>query len=179
MDIEINKIAGAVLSALLVVVSLNMVAGIVFAPRKSAVPGYELPSEVPAATAGGAPAAAADDPIELRLAKADPARGEKAVGACKACHTFEKGGADKIGPHLFEVYGRNKGAVAGFAYSAAMKAKSSEKWEAAQLDGFLKAPRQYMPGTSMAFAGIGRADTRADIVAYLNTLADAPVPLPK
>lgn len=80
---------------------------------------------------------------------------------------------------MFDVYGRYKGAVAGFGYSAAMKAKSSEKWEAEQLDSFLKAPRQYMPGTSMAFAGLSRADTRADIVAYLNTLSNAPVPLPK
>jgi cytochrome c len=178
MDIETNKIAGAVLSTLLVALGLNMIAGIVFAPTKPAIPGYELPSEEPAAAAGPA-AAAADEPIVARLAKADPARGEKAVNSCKACHTFEKGGANKVGPHLFDVYGRPKGSVAGFGYSAAMKAKSGEAWEAEQIDGFLKNPKAYMPGTSMAYAGLGRADTRADIVAYLNTLADAPKPLPK
>lgn len=178
MDIETNKIAGAVLSTLLVVMGLNMTAGIVFAPKKPAVPGYDLPSDEPVAAAAG-PAAAAEDPIAVRLAKADVARGEKAVGACKACHTFEKGGANKIGPHLYDVYGRNKGAVDGFAYSAAMKGKSAEKWEADQLDGFLKNPKAYMPGTIMAFAGVSRPDTRADMVAYLNSLADAPKPLPK
>jgi len=177
MNIETNKIAGAVLSTFLVVMGLNMMAGIVFAPKKPAIPGFDLPSDEPVAAAA-APAAAADEPIAVRLAKADAARGEKAVGACKACHVFEKGGANKIGPHLYDVYARPKGAVDGFAYSAAMKAKASENWEAAQLDGFLKNPKAYMPGTTMAYAGIGRADTRADIVAYLNKLADAPKPLP-
>lgn len=178
MDIETNKIAGAALSTLLVVLGLNMIAGIVFTPKKPAIPGFELPSDEPAA-GGAAAAAVAEEPIAVRLAKADPARGEKAIGACKACHTFEKGGANKVGPHLFDVYGRQKAGVEGFGYSAAMKAKSGEKWEAEQLDGFLKNPKAYLPGTIMAFAGIGKPDTRADLVAYLNTLADAPKPLPK
>jgi cytochrome c len=178
MDIETNKIAGAALSTLLVVMGLNMIAGIVFAPHKPAVPGFDLPSAEPAA-AGGAAAPAADEPIVVRLAKADPAKGEKAVGACKACHTFEKGGPNKIGPHLFDVYGRAEGSVAGFAYSAAMKGRGDKTWDADALDHFLKSPKAYVPGTIMAFAGISRADTRADVVAYLNTLADAPKPLPK
>jgi cytochrome c len=180
MNIELNKIAGAGLSTLLVVMSLNMVAGIVFAPKKPAVPGYDLPSAEPSDGAAGAAAApAADEPIAVRLAKADPARGAKAVGACKACHTFEKGGANKVGPHLYDVYDRPKGSIEGFGYSAAMKGKASEAWTAENLDGFLKNPKQYMPGTTMAFAGLGKADSRADVVAYLNTLADAPKPLPK
>lgn len=178
MNIEANKIAGAVLSTLLVVLGLNMTAGIVFAPKKPAVPGFELPSEEPAA-GGAAAAPAAEEPIAVRLAKADPAKGERAVAACKACHTFEKGGANKVGPHLFDVYGRNEGSVAGFGYSAAMKGRADKTWDADALDHFLKSPKAYVPGTIMAFAGIAKPDTRADVVAYLNTLADAPKPLPK
>ncbi|WP_332683621.1 c-type cytochrome [Bosea sp. (in: a-proteobacteria)] len=178
MNIELNKIAGAGLSTLLVVMSLNMIAGIVFAPHKPAVPGFDLPSLEPAAAGGAAPAAAAEEPIAVRLAKADPAKGEKAVGACKACHTFEKGGANKVGPHLFDVYGRNEGSVAGFGYSAAMKGRSDKTWDAEALDHFLKSPKAYVPGTIMAFAGLSKPDQRADVIAYLNTLSDAPKPLP-
>lgn len=177
MDIETNKIAGAVLATLLVALGLNMIAGIAFAPHKPAVPGYELASEEPAAGAGAA-APVADEPIAVRLAKADPAKGEKAVGACKACHTFEKGGANKVGPHLYDVYERNEGSVAGFGYSSAMKGRTDKTWDADALDHFLKSPKAYVPGTIMAFAGISKPDTRADVIAYLNTLADAKKPLP-
>lgn len=175
---ELNKIAGAVLGVALVAMGSNIAAGIIFTPHKPAVSGYELPGAEVAAAASPA-SAEADAPVAVRLASADAARGEKGVAACKACHVFEKGGANKVGPVLWEVYDRAKAAVAGFGYSAASKAKAGEAWTAENLDAFLKNPKAYLPGTTMAYAGMPKADQRADVVAYLNSLADAKKPLPK
>ncbi len=176
---EFNKAAGAVLGVATFFMAIHIATGMIFAPKKPAIPGYELPGAVETASAAAPAAAAADEPIAKRLASADPARGEKAVAACKACHAFEKGGANKVGPVLWDVYDRAKASIAGFGYSAASKAKASEAWNAENLDAFLKNPKAYLPGTSMAYAGMPRADQRADLIAYLNTLSDAKKPLPK
>ncbi|MGL4438982.1 MAG: c-type cytochrome [Bosea sp. (in: a-proteobacteria)] len=168
---ELNKIAGAVLGVALLVMGLNMVDGIVGAPAKVKIPGYELPGgEVVAAAAG--PAAAADMPIDERMKVADAGRGERAIAACKACHSFESGGANKVGPNLWKVVDGSKAHADGFGYSAALKERKTkgEKWGMAELDGFLKNPKGYLAGTSMSFAGIARAEQRADIISYLTSL---------
>lgn len=168
---ELNKIAGAVLGVALLVMGLNMLDSMIVAPAKPKVPGYELPGgEVAAAPAAGP--AVADTPIEERMKVADAGRGERAVGSCKACHSFENGGANKVGPNLWKTVDGPKGHIDGFAYSAALRERKAkgEKWGIAELDGFLKNPRTYLAGTSMSFAGIARADQRADIIAYLTSL---------
>jgi cytochrome c len=168
---ELNKIAGAVLGVALLVMGLNMLDGIVGTPAKVKVAGYELPGgEVAAAPA--AAAAVADTPIDERMKVADAGRGERAVAACKACHSFDNGGANKVGPNLWKVVDGSKAHVDGFGYSAALKERKAkgEKWGVAELDGFLKNPKGYLAGTSMSFAGIARPDQRADIISYLTSL---------
>lgn len=169
-SLEFNKIAGAVLGAATVAVALNVGAGILLKPPKMKVPGYELPGDVVAA--GPAAAAVADAPIEERMKTADAARGQRAVGACAACHTFDKGGPNRVGPNLFNTVDGVKGHIDGFGYSAALRERKAkgEKWGVAELDAFLKNPRAYLTGTSMSFAGISRAEQRADIIAYMLTL---------
>lgn len=178
---ELNKIAGAVLGTLLFVMSIGMLASAVFAPQKPAVPGYALAGAEEAKPAAEAAAAAPSVPLPELLAKADAARGQTAARACVACHAFEQGGANKVGPAIWDVVDRAKGSVAGFGYSGALKERASkgEKWDYASLDAFLANPRQYLPGTTMAFAGISRPEQRADVIAYLRSLSDNPKPLPQ
>jgi cytochrome c len=171
MNMELNKIAGALVGSVLVVLSTSMLAGIIVNPKPPKVPGYALPGDT--AVAAAAPAAAvAEAPIEERLKTADASRGERAVSACAACHTFTNGGANRVGPNLWNTVGVTKGHAAGFGYSAALRERKAkgEDWDVAALDAFLKNPRGYLAGTSMSFAGVSRPDQRADIIAYLKTL---------
>lgn len=174
---ELNKILGALLGTCLVLLSLNIATGAIFTPKHMDKPGYAI--AVPDQPAGGGPAAPAEpeQPIAALLASSDPAKGEAVAKQCAACHTFNKGGPNRVGPNLFGIVERAKGAEAGFNYSAAMKAKGG-KWTYDDLNAFLQNPKQFVPGTSMGYAGIGRGTQRADLINYLHTLADSPVPLP-
>jgi cytochrome c len=178
---ELNKIAGAVLGTLTFVMLTSFGGELLFAEKKAAKPGYDLPVGAGAAVAASAPAAAAAEPIAVRLASADKAKGEATFRQCSTCHTPEKGGANKVGPNMWGVLGRAKGQVAGFGYSAALKAVAAkgEKWDFETIDKFVESPKGYIAGTSMSYAGISNPKTRADLIAYLNTLSDAPLALPK
>jgi cytochrome c len=101
------------------------------------------------------------------LASADPAAGEAVFRKCAACHKLD--GTDGVGPHLNGVVGRNHAAVPGFAYSEANLALSAEPWTPEAINAFIENPKQYMPGTKMAFAGLPKAEDRANLIAYLST----------
>jgi cytochrome c len=101
------------------------------------------------------------------LASADAAAGENVFKKCASCHKLD--GSDGVGPHLNGVVGRMHGAIAGFAYSEAMAALSAEPWSPEALNTFLENPKKAMPGTKMAFAGLPKAEDRANLIAYLTT----------
>ena len=172
---EINKILGAVLGTLLVTLALNIVTGAIFTPHKLDKPGYDIVVTEQPTTGGGA--AVQEEPIEQLLTKANPEKGASVAKKCLACHDFTKGGPNKVGPNLYGIVNRDRATHEGFSYTAAMKAKSG-KWTIQDLNTYLVSPRTFVPGTSMAFAGISKGSDRADLLAYLNTLADSPAPLP-
>jgi cytochrome c len=178
MDAELNKIMGAVLGTLTFAMGLNIASTIIYTPKKPAVPGYDLPApEVSAGPAGGPDQAAQAEPLPVLLASADPAKGQSAAKKCAACHVFEKGGPNKIGPGLYEIVGRDIAAHPGFAYSTALKSKGA-KWSFDELNAFLANPKGYAPGTIMAFAGVTNPKERADLIKYMQTLSENPVPIP-
>jgi cytochrome c len=175
---ELNKILGAILGTCLGVLTINIAAGAIFASIQPAKPGYEI--TVPEKPSGETKPAEQEkpQPIEQLLAKADLARGENSAKKCQACHTFNKGGRNLVGPNLWGVVGRPKASEPGFNYSAAIKAKGGN-WTIEEINQFVTNPRGYIPGTNMTFGGIPRSGERADLIVYLNSLSDNPAPLPK
>lgn len=116
--------------------------------------------------------------IEPLLASADLASGQKVAKKCLQCHTFEKDGASKLGPNLWNIVARAVGAAEGYAYSKAMSTFGG-KWDFESLNKYLYKPRQLVNGTKMSFAGLKKPQERADLIAYLRTLSDSPQPLPQ
>jgi cytochrome c len=174
---ELNKVLGALLAVCLILLSLNIGAGALFAPEKVTKPGYVIAVKETGGEKAGAPAAA-EEPMEAMLANASVEKGQATAKQCGACHTFEKGGPNRVGPNLYGVVGRAKASESGFNYSAAMKAKGGN-WSFSELYAFLANPRGYVAGTKMTFAGLSRGQQRADVIDYLNSLSDSPQPMPK
>jgi cytochrome c len=183
---ELNKIAGAVLATALGVMAVSTVSEMIFHPAE-AEQGYVVAGVDPGGDEHGAAGGASEPadevpPIALRLQTADLAAGERSLAKCQACHTFNEGEARRTpGPNLWGIVGGPVAHLEGFAYSEAMQEKRAEgmTWTFENLDEFLMSPKADIPGTAMTFAGLKRVDERTNVIAYLRTLSNSPVPLPE
>lgn len=174
---EFNKIIGAVLFAVLVLFGMRTVSNLLFAAHPPETPGYEV--EIAEADTGEKKDGEKKEEVSIAMLmpSADAEKGGKIFKKCAQCHSDEEGKKKPTGPTLYGVLGREKG-TDDYAYSTAMKEKGG-KWGYEQLDGFIAAPKKWLPGTKMAFAGVKKPDQRADLIAYLRTLSASPLPLPE
>jgi cytochrome c len=177
MSLELNKIAASVLTAGVVAMGSAFFADLLVSPHAPEEPAYKVAmkdekkgDEKPAKPKG-------PKSIVPMLASADASAGETASRACTACHSFNKGGPNKIGPNLYGVVGNKIASVEGFSYSDALKGKEG-KWTYAKLNKWLHNPSKWAPGTSMSYNGVKDAQKRANLVAYMRELDDSPMPLP-
>lgn len=172
-----NKIAAGVLTAGLILWGANRIAHIFVPDEAPEKPAIQLAGLSPAAPTA-APSSGPESIIPL-LASADAAKGQAFVQQqCAACHTLNQGGANGVGPNLYGVLGGPMFAHAGFSYSDAVKAKAKGNWDYDSMNAWLTSPSSFASGTGMSYAGIHNPQTRADVLAYLRTLAASPLPIP-
>jgi cytochrome c len=175
---EINKIVAAVLLVALLVIGIGKLSNVIFYVEKPEKPGYVV--EVQQTSTSTTAAATVEDKkvdIAALMALGDVNAGEKIFKKCAACHSINQGGANKIGPALYNVVGRKIGGVADYKYSKAF-VEYGKEWNFEELNGFLIKPSKWIKGTKMAYAGLRKEEDRASVIKYLNQNSDNPLPLP-
>jgi cytochrome c len=175
---EFNKIAAAVLVTALLFIGIKEIGNFVYKvdkPKKSA---YKIEGVADTTKTTNEKVKIEEKLASIKplLASASIESGAKVFKKCAACHSIDKGGSNKIGPALWGVVNRKIGGVQGFKYSTAM-AKYGKNWSFEELNGFLHKPMKYIKGTKMGFIGLKKDKDRANVIAYMNSKSDTPVPV--
>ena len=176
-ELRLNKVFAAFLCAGLLIMAGVQIAHVLVPDQQLAKNSYVI--EVPEATevADAVPQDKGPEPILALLASADVSAGEKLAKKCTACDVFEAGGANKVGPTLWSIVNKAKASADGYAYSAAL-AEFGGKWDYQSLNAFLAKPKAYISGTKMNLAGLKKPEERANMIAWMRTVADNEPPLP-
>jgi cytochrome c len=179
---ELNKVAAAILLAGIVALSVSLAVNGLYggdethhgeAPKR----GYQI-EVAEEATGGGAVEEKKPVDIAAFFAGASVEKGESLTKACLACHSFEKGGANKVGPNLYGVVDSGHAHRSDYGYSNAMAATKDKIWDVQSLSEFLEKPKAYLPGTKMAYPGMKKPEDRASLILYMHSLSDNPKSLP-
>lgn len=185
-SMEVNKIFAAILAAVWLIWVVNFVGDLAIPMvqpdhqpepvAKAGNPSVQA-KKAPASPAKQAAKRATGGGLAVLIAAADVAEGRKLAKKCAACHTFKKGGKNRVGPNIWGVVDGPRGVAPGYRYSASMKALGGT-WSYQDLDKFLAKPKVFLPKSKMAFAGMKKPPQRAALIKYLRTLSDKPPLLP-
>ena len=176
---ELNKIIAAILMVALLIIGIGKLSNVIFYVEKPKTPGYSVEEEQTTVVSSQISSQPAEDKIDIAalIAMGDIVTGEKVFKKCAACHSIVKDGKNNIGPALYNVVGREVGAVGDYKYSKALAAYG-KAWTFEELNGYLIKPAKWIKGTKMAFAGLRKEKDRASVILYLNQNSDNPLPLP-
>ncbi len=171
-----NKIIVSILLAIILVVGINKISDVIYFVEKPEKSVYQV-ENVGAENSSIATEESSDSGnIMAIFASTSAADGAKVFKKCAACHSIAQGGANKIGPALWGVIGRQAGSVADYKYSKAM-ASHGQSWTFDEMNNFLIKPKDWIKGTKMAFAGLKNEKERAAVILYMNKNSSNPLPL--
>ena len=174
--LRINKIAAALLSGVLLIMVFGKIGNILVDPKTDISNAYPIKVPEKNQIKSKVVEEVVIEPILALLATANLESGQKISKKCVACHGFDAGGPNKVGPNLYNIVNKDQG-KADYAYSKVL-ASLSGKWSYEELNKFLYKPKLYSKGTKMNYAGLSKTKDRANLIAWLRTKSDSPVSLP-
>ena len=178
--LEFNKIIASIIIAIIVFIFIGLISNFLINLENIENQETAYKIEMPEITNDAATNSNLESSIEIispLLASASLKNGEKVFKKCGTCHTYKKDEKSKVGPNLWNIINQPKGDVSGYAYSNALVSHGGQ-WTYEELNYFLYKPKNYIKGTKMNFAGIKKAQDRADLILWLRENSDDPATLP-
>jgi len=171
-----TKIIISIALAVIVILGINKIADSIYEVKKPEKSAYQITVASQTEENGDSDSSNKPGDIMALLASANASEGEKVFKKCASCHSVSKGGKNKIGPALWGVIGRQAGILSDYKYSKSL-ISYGKKWSFQEIDGFLAKPKEWVPGTKMAFAGLKNQKDRASLILYMNNQSDQPLPI--
>ena len=173
---KMNKIIVSIILALTLIFVINKITDSIYYVEKPKKSAYQVDIAVSSESSETKEVSSDTVNIMALFASTSAGEGQKIFKKCAACHSIAQGGANKIGPALWGVLGRNAGTHSDYKYSKAMAAHS-KPWSIEEMNGFLLKPKEWIKGTKMSFAGLKNARDRAAVILYMNANTENPLPL--